>query len=104
MAKVKVPMSHLKTEDDENLSEQEKNNILIEEFLNREWDREWKSRSLTTARKVYDRDDDLLEDETSKFLGMDFDFKRKPHNPETQRQHLRFETFPWLDNAEFAKC
>ena len=104
LAKVNVPMSHLKTEDDENLSEQEKNNILIEEFLNREWDREWKSRSLTTARKVYDRDGDLLEDETSKFLGMDYDFKRKPHNPETQRQHLRFETSPWLDHAEFAKC
>ena len=42
LAKVNVPMGHLKTENDETLSEQEKNNILIDEFLNREWDREWK--------------------------------------------------------------
>ena len=105
MAKqVNVPTEHPRTEDDEALSEQEKNDILIEEFLNRDWDREWKSRTLTSARKLYETGGDLLEEETTKFLGMDYDFKRKPLKPTTTRQHLAFQTSPWFNHAEYAKC
>ena len=104
LAKVNVPMGHLRTEDDEALSEQEKNDILIEEFLARDWDREWKSRTLTSARKLYETGGDLLEEETTKFLGMDYDFKRKPLKPTTMRQHLAFQTSPWFNHAEYAKC
>ena len=89
---------------DEGISEQDKNDILIKEFVEREWDKEWKSRKLPSARKLYDTEGDLLEDEYSKMLGMDYDFKRKPYKPTTTRQHLAFQTNPWLNHKEYAKC
>ena len=105
LAKVNVPMGHLRDEvTDEGISEQDKNDILIKEFVEREWDKEWKSRKLPSARKLYDTEGDLLEDEYSKMLGMDYDFKRKPYKPTTTRQHLAFQTNPWLNHKEYAKC
>ena len=105
LAKVNVPMGHLKVEETgEGISEQDKNDVLIQEFLDREWDKEWKSRKLPSARKLYDMEGDLLDDEYSKMLGMDYDFKRKPYKPTTTRQHLAFQTNPWLNHKEYAKC
>ena len=76
----------------EALLEQERDSILIEEFLNRDWDREWKSRTLTSARKFYETGGDLLEEEKTKFLGMDYGFRRKPLKPTTTSQHLASQT------------
>ena len=65
----------------EALLEQERDSILIEEFLNRDWDREWKSRTLTSARKFYETGGDLLEEEKTKFLGMDWVSEGNHSNP-----------------------
>ena len=35
---------------------------------------------------------------------MDYDFKRKPLKPTTTRQHLAFQTSPWFNHSEYAKC
>jgi hypothetical protein len=51
LAKVNMPMGHLSNEEGDALSDEDKNTTLIETFVAREWDKEWQTRSLKTARK-----------------------------------------------------
>ena len=111
LAKVNMPMGHLHDAEGEALDEQEKNDILIREFAAREWDSTWKSRSLKTARTLWDTEGDLLSDEKVQYLGMDYDLKRRPVNPTTRLirgytnvDHLAFETRPWKSYEEYQKA
>jgi hypothetical protein len=111
LAKVNMPMGHLIGASGELLDDQQKNDVLIKEFVNREWDTDWKSRSLTTARKLWDTEGDLLSDEKVQYLCMDYDLKRRPDNPEmseiknyTDKKHLRFQTKAWRNYEEYKKA
>ena len=111
LAKVNMPMGHLQTDEGEGLDDQEKNDVLIKEFAKRQWDSEWKSRSLKTARKLWDTEGDLLSDEKVQYLGMDYDLKRRPINPTSRpikgysdADHLAFETRPWRTYEEYQKA
>ena len=59
---------------------------------------------MTSARKLYETGNNLLEEETTKFLGMEYDFKRKPLKPTTTRQYLTFQTSSWFNQEEYIKC
>jgi hypothetical protein len=111
LAKVNMPMGHLSSEAGEALSDEEKNKILIETFVGREWDKVWKTRSLNTARKLWDTEGDLLSEEKVQYVGMDYDMKRRPEDPEeddigeyTDRPHLRFKTRPHRTYPEYQKA
>ena len=52
LAKVNIPMGHLQSDNGVALSDMEKNHVLIREFAEREWDKEWRSRTLTTAKSM----------------------------------------------------
>jgi hypothetical protein len=111
LAKVNMPMGHLQTDEGEGLDDQEKNDVLIREFAAREWDSEWTSRSLKTARKLWDTEGDLLSDEKVQYIGMDYDLKRRPINPTSRPingyskvEHLAFETRPWRTYEEYQKA
>ena len=111
LAKVNMPMGHLSSDEGEALSDEEKNRILIETFVAREWDKEWTSRSLNTARKIWDTEEDLLTEEKVQYVGMDYDMKRRPDGQEetgignyTERPHLRFKTRPHRTYPEYQKA
>ena len=103
LAHVNFPMGHLKTEDsDAPITLQECNDELLRAF--REWNQEWAARRLTTARDLYDDEHlGLVHDEYMKFVGMDYDFKRKPFDTTTNHDHLAFETNPWLNHKEYSQ-
>ncbi|MBE0546968.1 MAG: hypothetical protein IH627_04750, partial [Rubrivivax sp.] len=111
LAKVNMPMGHLRTPEGEALSDEEKNKELIREFLERQWDKARESESLTTAKKIWDKEGDLLTEEKRSYVGMDYDLKRRPTNP-TERPiegystvpHLAFETRAWRTYDEYAKA
>jgi hypothetical protein len=111
LAKVNMPMGHLSNEEGDALSDEDKNRILIETFVAREWDKEWQIRSLKTARKLWDTEGDLLSEEKVQYVGMDYDMKRRPDEPEennignyTEQPHLRFKTRPHRTYPEYQKA
>jgi hypothetical protein len=58
-----MPMGHLRTDEGEVLPNEEKNRILLQTFFDRAWDKEWYSRNVTTARKLWDTERDLLHED-----------------------------------------
>ena len=90
---------------DKEQSNWEKNDQLISMFKDREWDSEQETSSLTTARKIWDTEGDLLNDERVRSVRMDYDLKRKPKTKtaKMQRDHLAFETQPFSNHADYAK-
>ena len=110
LAKVNIPMGHFHDAEGDALDDQEKNDVLIREFAARKWDSTWKSRSLNTARKLWDTEGDLLSDEKVLDIGMDYDLKRRPTNSTARSirgysdaEHLAFETQPWRNYEECQK-
>ena len=110
LAKVNMPMGHLRTDEGEALPDEEKNRILLQTFFDRAWDKEWHSRNITTARKLWDTEGDLLNEDKVQYVGMDYDMKRRPSDPEmgnatsTTKPHLRFSTRPHRTYAEYQKA
>ena len=45
LAKVNMPMGHLRTDEGEALPDEDKNRILLQTFFDRAWDKEWRSRN-----------------------------------------------------------
>jgi hypothetical protein len=85
------------------LSDWDKNDHLVKMFRDREWDTDQKSVRLTTARKMWDKAGDLLEEEFIRSARMDYDLKRKPIKPKMKDDHLAFDTESWPTHSEYAK-
>ena len=65
---------------------------------------------MTTARKLWDTESDLLAEDKVQFVDMDYDMKRRPVDPEMgiatsiTEPHLRFSTRPHRTYKEYQKA
>lgn len=84
------------------------NEWVVDQFLNRTGETRYNLEMLRSLPEIWRNDGDLVADEHSRALSMEYDWKRCPANPGVRpirgTQHLCFETKPWLSVLDFQKC
>lgn len=76
-------------------------------FLNRNYDSTWKYTSLTPLSEIWRSGGDLMQRIVTRRLNMEYDFKRRPVDPEDRPigsiTHIAFDTTPWDTADDFGR-
>lgn len=81
----------------------EQNDEIVQIFFNRTPETKIRVETMTGIRDIVERDADLVPKEFVKRLSMEFDWKRKPINYQTNEEfgHVSFDTTPWNAVSQF---
>lgn len=84
------------------------NKWIVDTFVNRTADSKQTISTLRNLPEIWKKGGDLVAKAITRRINMDYDFKRRPVNPETRPingvDHLYFDTVPWRSVTEFTAC
>jgi len=84
------------------------NDWIVGQFLNRKAGATLSHKTLRNLPEIYKHGGDLVSQEITRRLSMEFDWKRRPDTSAMRAirgiEHLWFSTLPWLSVEEFEAC
>lgn len=84
------------------------NDWIVSTFINRTAESMQTIKTLRNLPEIWKKGGDLVPKEVTRRINMDYDFKRRPLNPQMRSiagvDHLYFDTIPWHTVDEFRTC